>query len=85
VDKDKKPYSNFLLNLCRGNDLFIENGRISDNKESNLTCRNASVEDYTVCNSEIKKTIVNMSILDFSRLFSDVHGVSPFTIFGLPL
>jgi hypothetical protein len=78
VDKDKKPYSNLLLNLCRGNDLFIVNGRISDNKESNLTCRNASVEDYTVCNSEIKKNIVNMSILDFSRLFSDVH--SPFRV-----
>jgi hypothetical protein len=48
VDKGKKPYCNLLLNLCRGNDLFIVNGRIDDNKEVNLTCRNASVVDYTV-------------------------------------
>jgi hypothetical protein len=39
----KNPYGNLLLNLCRGNDLFIVNGRIGDNKVGNLTCRNASV------------------------------------------
>jgi hypothetical protein len=54
--------------------LFIVNGRIGDNKEGNLTCRNASVVDYTICNSEFLENIVNMSILDFSRLFSDVHS-----------
>ena len=78
VDKGKNPYGNLLLYLCRGNDLFIVNGRIGDNKEGNLTCRNASVVDYTICNSEFLKNIVNMSILDFSRLFSDVH--SPFRV-----
>jgi hypothetical protein len=55
VDKGKKPYGNILLNLRRGNDLFIVNGRIGDNKESNLTCRNASVVDHTIFNSEFKK------------------------------
>jgi hypothetical protein len=70
VDKGKNPYGNLLLYLCRGNDLFIVNGRIGDNKEGNLTCRNASVVDYTICSSEFLKNIVNMSILDFSRLFS---------------
>ena len=55
VDKGKNPYGNLLLNLCRGNDLFIVNGRIGDNKEGNLTCRNASVVDYTICNSEFLK------------------------------
>ena len=78
VDKGKNPYGNLLLNLFRGNDLFIVNGRICDNKEGNLTCRNASVVDYTICSSEFLKNIVNMSILDFSRLFSDVH--SPFRV-----
>ena len=48
MDKGKNPYGNLLLNLCRGNDLFIVNGRIDDNKEVNLTCRNTSVVDYTV-------------------------------------
>jgi hypothetical protein len=48
VDKGKNPYGNLLLNLCRGNDSFIVNGRIGDNKEGNLTCRNASVVDYAV-------------------------------------
>jgi hypothetical protein len=37
VDKGKNPYGNLLLNLCRGNDLLIVNGRIGDNKEGNLT------------------------------------------------
>ena len=55
VDKGKNPYGNLLLNLCRGNDLFIVNGRIGDNKEGNLTCRNASVVDYTICSSEFLK------------------------------
>jgi hypothetical protein len=36
VDKGKNPYDNLLLNLCRGNDLFIVNGRIGDNKEGNF-------------------------------------------------
>ena len=59
--------------------MFIVNGRIGDNKEGNLICRNGSVVDYTICNSEFKKkNIVYMSILDFSRLFSDVH--SPFRV-----
>jgi hypothetical protein len=30
VDKGKNPYGNLLLNLCRGNDLFIVNGRIGE-------------------------------------------------------
>ena len=37
VDKGKNPYGN--LYLCRGNDLFIVNGRIGDNKEGNLTSK----------------------------------------------
>jgi hypothetical protein len=69
VDKGKNPYGNLLLYLCRGNDLFIVNGRIGDNKEGNLTCRNASVVDYTICSSEFLKNIVNMSILDFQGYF----------------
>jgi hypothetical protein len=43
-----------------------------------LNFSNASVVDYTICSSEFLKNIVNMSILDFSRLFSDVH--SPFRV-----
>jgi hypothetical protein len=53
--KVKKTYGNLLLNLCKGNDLFIVNGRIGDNKEGNLTCRKASVVDYTICSSKLKK------------------------------
>jgi hypothetical protein len=46
----------FFFNLCRGNDLFIVNGRIGDNKEGNLTCRNASVVDYTICSSKFSSS-----------------------------
>jgi hypothetical protein len=66
VDKGKNPYGNLLLNLCRGNDLFIVNGRIGDNKEGNLTCRNASVVDYTICNSEFLKKHCKYEYFNFS-------------------
>ena len=75
VDKGKNPYGNLLLNLCRGNDLFIVNGRIGDNKEGNLTCRNASVIDYTICNSEFLKNIVN----EYFRFFKAIFRC-PFTV-----
>jgi hypothetical protein len=76
VDKGKKTYGNLFLNLCRGNDLFIVNGRIGDNKEGYLTCRNASIVDYTICNSEFKKTHCKY---DYFRFFKTIFRCS-FTV-----
>ena len=45
-DKGKNRYGNFLLDFCKGNNVFIMNGRLGKDQMGNLTCRNASVVDY---------------------------------------
>ena len=45
-DKGKIRYGNFLLDFCKGNNVFIMNGRLGKDQMGNLTCRNASVVDY---------------------------------------
>ena len=43
------------------------NGRVgSDSNIGELTCRNASAVDYFICSP-------NLTVLDFSKCFSDVH------------
>ena len=44
----------------------------------NLTCRNASVVDYCLSNVNVLERLVDLEILEFSTLFSDVH--TPFTL-----
>jgi hypothetical protein len=38
-----------------------------------LTCKNSSVVDYVISCVDFFKHIVNFSICEFSKLFSDVH------------
>jgi hypothetical protein len=45
-DKGKNRYGNFLLDFCKGNNVFIMNGRLGKDQIGNLTCRNTSVVDY---------------------------------------
>jgi hypothetical protein len=64
-----------LLDLCKDNDLFIINGRIGNDKGiGKLTCNNSSVVDYVISSVDFFKHIVNFSINEFSKLFSDVHS-----------
>ena len=51
MDAGKNRSGNILLELCRGNNLFIVNGRIGDDylESGRLTCRNSSVVDYYIC------------------------------------
>ena len=44
----------------------------------NLTCRNTSVVDYCLSNVNVLERLVDLEILEFSTLFSDVH--TPFTL-----
>ncbi|CAG2190917.1 unnamed protein product [Mytilus edulis] len=47
-DKCKNRFGNQLLDFCKGNNLFIMNGRTTKDRDGNLTCRNASVVDYCI-------------------------------------
>jgi hypothetical protein len=42
-DKGKNRYGNFLLDFCKGNNVFIMNGRLGKDQMGNLTCRNVNI------------------------------------------
>ncbi|VDI73706.1 Hypothetical predicted protein [Mytilus galloprovincialis] len=79
MDTVKNRSGQKLLELCKGNDLFIVNGRIGDDKHESgkLTCKNTSVIDYCICTYDFLKFVSNFKVKEFSRLYSDVH--SPIT------
>jgi hypothetical protein len=56
-----------IPNICKGNNLFIINGRIGNDKGiGKLTCKNSSV-DYVISSVDFLKHIVNVSINEFSK------------------
>jgi hypothetical protein len=62
------------IRFCKGNDMFIVNGPIGDDKlTGKVTCRNASTVDYCISSWELLKYFSNFGVLDFCKLFSDVH------------
>jgi len=80
MDNSKNRYGNLLLNFCKGNSMFIVNGRVGkDQKIGRFTCKNASVVDYCISSSELLKSFTEFDILETSKLYSDVH--TPLHIF----
>ena len=58
MDTVKNWYGNKLLELCRGNNLFLLNGRVGENQhEDRLTCKNSSTVDYCLCTVYLLKYI----------------------------
>jgi hypothetical protein len=54
-----------LLEFCKGNSLFIVNGRVGkDNNIGRFTCRNASVVDYCISSPYLLKSFKDFDILD---------------------
>jgi hypothetical protein len=76
VDKVKSRSGNNLLDICKANNLFIVNGRIGDDKTESgkLTCKSSSVVDYCICTCSFLQFVYNFKVLDFCRLYSDVHS-----------
>ena len=63
-----------MIFFCKYNNLFICNGRIGDDQKLvEFTCENVSVIDYVICSSNFIRNIDNFTVMEFSRLFSDVH------------
>ena len=74
MDSSKNRYGNLLLNFCKGNGVFILNGRaFGDKNIGKFTCRNASVVDYCICTPDILFSVCSFNILETSKLYSDVH------------
>ena len=77
-DKCKNRYGNQLLDFCKGNNIFILNGRLESDRDGKFTCRRSSVVDYCLTNVYFLKFLVNLEVMEFSSLYSDVH--SPLSI-----
>ncbi|CAG2251894.1 unnamed protein product [Mytilus edulis] len=81
LDRVKNGYGKRLLDLCKGNNLFIVNGRIGDDRQyGKLTCRNSSIVDYCISSVELLKYFTNFHVLDFCTLYSDVHSPLQITL-----
>jgi hypothetical protein len=54
----------------------ISDLRIGDDylESRRLTCRNSSVVDYYICSPCFFEYFCNFKVVDFSRLYSDVHS-----------
>jgi hypothetical protein len=50
------------------------------NETGKVTCRNANIVNYCISSSEILKYFSNFTVLDFCKLFSDVH--CPLKVYG---
>jgi hypothetical protein len=75
LDKVTIGYGNKLLGFCKGNSLFLLNGRVGeDQREDRLTCKKLSTVDYFLCSVKLLKCANNFRILEFSSLYSDVHS-----------
>lgn len=69
-DKTKNNLGNFLLNFCRNYNMHLMNGRLEEGK---LTTIKSTVVDYCISSIEILKYVIYVSVLDFSKLYSDIH------------
>ena len=69
LDKVRNGYGNKLLKSCKGNSLFLLNGR-------GLTSKKLSTVDYCLCSVKRFKWVNNFRILEFSSLNSDVRSIT---------
>ncbi|VDI40569.1 Hypothetical predicted protein [Mytilus galloprovincialis] len=73
-DKVVNCYGRKFLEFCKNNKVFILNGRVGQDVIGRPTSRNNSVIDYIICTSHFLRCRSNFEILEFSKLFSDVHS-----------
>jgi len=70
-----------LIDLCKNNNIFILNGRLSSEKAPDiLTFRNKSTIDYVIASSQSFHFLTNFQITETDPLFSDGHCVLNWSI-----
>ena len=76
MDKHRtNNHGNRLVDFCIPNNIFICNGRVSEDKcRGKVTCvKGESVIDYFVCSAEVFELIIDFKVEEFDPLLSDVH------------
>jgi hypothetical protein len=76
VDKIQNGYGEFLLEICKSNNLLIVNGRLGDNISGKVTCKGTSTVDYFICDYSLKQHIHNMQVVEQNSLYSDVNNLA---------
>ena len=67
---------NFLIDICKSNNLFIMNGRCGqDRGKGEFTFKNTSVIDYSIASARALQFVQNFIILELDCLFSDGHSL----------
>ena len=62
-----------MLEFCKFNNVFIFNGRVGQDIVGKQTSENSSVVDYILGTAHLFESVENFEILDFNRLYSDIH------------
>ena len=73
VDNVVNKYGRKLLEFCKFNNVFIFNGRVGQDIVGKQTSKNSSVVDYILGTAHLFESVENFVILDFNRLYSDIH------------
>jgi hypothetical protein len=71
-DTLENNFGNLLLDFCKGNMLYICNGRFGQDSSA-LTCKNASVVHYCIVSAHVLYDVLCFTILDFCNLLSNAH------------
>ena len=67
--------------MCMGNNIFIANGRIGEDKDvGQFTYRGTSLIDYTLATVEALKLISKFSIIETDPIFCDGHSIIAWSI-----
>ena len=75
-DCNRNNFGNILIEFCRNNNMIICNGRVGKDKGvGEFTCKNSSVVDYCIVSPNLLKIMNSISLLEPSKLFSDVHSL----------
>ena len=68
-------YGPLLIDVCKTANMFIVNGRITNDSRYNPTFKHISTTDYCLCCPVLFKHINNFIVHDGNSLFSDGHSV----------
>lgn len=75
-DKSSNNEGNFLMEICKSNNLFILNGRCGNDKGIGaFTFRNISVIEYSLVSAQGLKFIDNFNITELDYFYSDGHAL----------
>ena len=81
ADSSVNQYGYNFIDFCKSNGLVILNGRIGNDYISpKLTCKNKCTVDYFVSSPFVFGSLDDVSVCDFSSLFSNAHSPVSLTL-----